>query len=172
MRFTFYMNILCQASVNSKQYCFSPYFNWRNFWVGKIKSMLLFSCLILLVGSMCNCILPNALKSTTVPHDPNFQEYESEKKRLRSSFTCLSSISMPQKEVSMSSLFLHSHYKGCLPPWELKRSRNGSLKKWWEYFRFPASGSSVKEYLQTVVESCQMTFIIHTSPLRGKSVLR
>lgn len=39
---------------------------------------------------------------------------------------------MPQKEVSMSSLFLHSHYKGCLPPWELKRSRKGSLKEGWK----------------------------------------
>lgn len=81
------------------------------------------------IGSLCNCILPDALKSTTVPHDPNFQGYESEKKRLRSAFTCLSSISMPPREVSMSSLFLHSHYKGCLPPWEFKRSRNGSLKE-------------------------------------------
>ncbi|KAI5577215.1 hypothetical protein POPTR_T126004v4 [Populus trichocarpa] len=81
------------------------------------------------IGSLCNCILPEALKATKVQHDPNYQERESEKKRLRSSFSCFSSISMPQKEVSMSSLFLHSHYKGCLPPWELKRSRKGSLKE-------------------------------------------
>ncbi|KAJ6345956.1 hypothetical protein OIU78_008587 [Salix suchowensis] len=81
------------------------------------------------IGSFCNCILPEALKATKVQHDPNYQERESEKKRLRSSFSCFSSMSMPQKEVSMSSLFLHSHYKGCLPPWELKRSRKGSLKE-------------------------------------------
>ncbi|XP_048430257.1 LOW QUALITY PROTEIN: deSI-like protein At4g17486 [Pyrus x bretschneideri] len=81
------------------------------------------------IGSLCNCILPDTLKTTTVPHDPNFEGCESEKKRLRSAFTCLSSMSMPQREVSMSSLFLHSHYKGCLPPWEFKRSRNGSLKE-------------------------------------------
>ncbi|CAN6687585.1 unnamed protein product [Malus baccata var. baccata] len=81
------------------------------------------------IGSLCNCILPDALKTTTIPHDPNLEGCESEKKRLRSAFTCLSSMSMPQREVSMSSLFLHSHYKGCLPPWEFKRSRNGSLKE-------------------------------------------
>nr|XP_048336368.1 deSI-like protein At4g17486 isoform X1 [Ziziphus jujuba var. spinosa]XP_048336369.1 deSI-like protein At4g17486 isoform X1 [Ziziphus jujuba var. spinosa] len=81
------------------------------------------------IGSLCNCLLPQTLKATTVRHDPNFQGYENEKKRLRSAFNCLSSISMPQREVSMSSLFLHSHYKGCLPPWELRRSRNRSLKE-------------------------------------------
>ncbi|GFY89676.1 PPPDE putative thiol peptidase family protein [Actinidia rufa] len=83
------------------------------------------------IGSLCNCILPDALKTSAVRHDPNFQGYESEKKRLRSSFSCLSSISMHQREreVSISSLFLHSHYKGCLPPWESKNSRNGSFKE-------------------------------------------
>ncbi|XP_030944431.1 deSI-like protein At4g17486 isoform X2 [Quercus robur] len=81
------------------------------------------------IGSLCNCILPEALKATTVCHDPDFQGYENEKKKLRSAFSCLSSISMHQREVSMSSLFLHSHYKGCLPPWELKRSKTGSLKE-------------------------------------------
>ncbi|KAJ0076993.1 hypothetical protein Patl1_36341 [Pistacia atlantica] len=81
------------------------------------------------IGSLCNCILPEGLKSTTVQHDPNFQGCESEKKRLRTAFSCWSSISMPHKEVSISSLFLHSHYKGCLPPWELKRSESGSMKK-------------------------------------------
>nr|XP_023874774.1 deSI-like protein At4g17486 [Quercus suber] len=81
------------------------------------------------IGSLCNCILPEALKATTVCHDPDFQGYENEKKKLRSAFSCLSSISLHQREVSMSSLFLHSHYKGCLPPWELKRSKTGSLKE-------------------------------------------
>lgn len=87
---------------------------------------------VFFVGSLCNCILPEALKSTTVCHDPDFQEDDNEKKKLRSVFSCLSSISMHQKEVSMPSLFLHSHYKGCLPPWDLKRSRTGSLKEQWE----------------------------------------
>lgn len=81
------------------------------------------------IGSVCNCVLPEALKVSAVPHDPNLQGCESEKKRLRSAFSCLSSISIPQREVSMSSLFLHSHYKGCLPPWELKRSKSAAALK-------------------------------------------
>ncbi|KAL9414949.1 hypothetical protein AB3S75_043254 [Citrus x aurantiifolia] len=81
------------------------------------------------IGLLCNCILPETLKTSTVPHDPNFQGCDSEKKRLRTAFSCWSSISMPQKEVSISSLFLHSHYKGCLPPWELKRSKSRSSKE-------------------------------------------
>ncbi|XP_038888486.1 deSI-like protein At4g17486 [Benincasa hispida] len=80
------------------------------------------------IGYLCNCMLPKALKTSTVPHDSNFQGYESEK-RLRSTFGCFTSISMHQREVSMSSLFLHSHYKGCLPPWELKGSRSRSMKE-------------------------------------------
>ncbi|KAK8698821.1 hypothetical protein V6N13_114927 [Hibiscus sabdariffa] len=75
--------------------------------------------------SLCNCILPEALKATAVHHDHNFQS-DDEKKRLRSTFSCLWSISIPRREVSMSSLFLHPHYKGCLPPWELKRSKSCS----------------------------------------------
>ncbi|KAJ7967354.1 Desi-like protein [Quillaja saponaria] len=83
------------------------------------------------IGSLCNCILPEALKASTVPQDSSFQGCDNEKKRLRSAFCCLSSISLhqSQREVSMSSLFLHSHYKGCLPPWESKRSNKGSLKE-------------------------------------------
>ncbi|KAE9605251.1 putative PPPDE putative peptidase domain-containing protein [Lupinus albus] len=81
------------------------------------------------IGSLCNCILPDALKTSNAEHDPSFEECDNEKRRLRSAFSCLSSISMSQREVSMSSLFLHSHYKGCLPPWELKRSKKGSLKQ-------------------------------------------
>lgn len=75
------------------------------------------------VGSHCNCILPDAVNTSAVGHDPDFKEYDIEKKRLTSSFNCFSSISMRErdKEVSISSLFLHSHYKGCLPPWELKK---------------------------------------------------
>lgn len=82
------------------------------------------------IGSLCNCILPENLKVSAVRHDPNFQGYDSEKKRLRSSFSCMSSLSMHQKEreVSISSLFLHSHYKGCLPQWESKKAENESLK--------------------------------------------
>ncbi|XP_010254927.1 PREDICTED: deSI-like protein At4g17486 isoform X2 [Nelumbo nucifera] len=82
------------------------------------------------IGSLCSCLLPEALKVSAVRHDPNYQEYDdSEKRRLRSAFSCLSSISMRQKQLSTSSLFLHSPLKGCLPPWEFRRSNNGSLKE-------------------------------------------
>ncbi|KAL7002728.1 hypothetical protein U1Q18_003884 [Sarracenia purpurea var. burkii] len=76
------------------------------------------------LGSLCNSILPEALKASAVRHDPNFQGRESEKKRPRSSFSWLSSISVSQREEeeSISSLFLHSHYKDCLPIWESKNS--------------------------------------------------
>lgn len=105
---------------------------WGHINLDKLDSS--FFCL--LVGSLCNCILPEALKATAVRHDPDYQGYDNEKKKLRTAFSCLSSMSMHQREVSMSSLFLHSHYKGCLPPWELKRSRTGSLKEQWEDFIF------------------------------------
>ncbi|KAE9447313.1 hypothetical protein C3L33_20855, partial [Rhododendron williamsianum] len=83
------------------------------------------------IGSLCNWILPKALKASAVRHDPNFPGYDSENKRLTRSFSCFSSISMHQRErqVSISSLFLHTHYKGCLPPWEVKKSQNGSSKE-------------------------------------------
>lgn len=81
-------------------------------------------------------MLPKALKTSSVPNDSNFQGYESEKKQLRSSFGCFTSISMHQREVSISSLFLHSHYKGCLPPWEMKGSRSRSMKEGWQTLIF------------------------------------
>ncbi|KAL9245026.1 hypothetical protein vseg_018725 [Gypsophila vaccaria] len=71
------------------------------------------------IGSVCNCILPESLKVTTIPepHLEVFESevYESEKKHLRA-FSCFSSLSMSPKEEPISSLFLHSHYRGCLPP--------------------------------------------------------
>jgi hypothetical protein len=102
------------------------------FWNLSTKKIYFFwnlSFLAFIVGSFCNCILPDALKTSAVQHDPNFEGRDSEKKRLRTAFSCLSSISMPQMEVSMSSLYLHSHYKGCLPPWQLKKSKKDSLKQ-------------------------------------------
>lgn len=81
------------------------------------------------IGSACNCFLPETLKITAVRHEPNCQPCESEKRRLTNNFSCLSSISMRQKQLSTSSLFLRSPLRGCLPPWELKRSNNGSLKE-------------------------------------------
>ncbi|KAL2249708.1 deSI-like protein At4g17486 [Sesamum indicum] len=81
------------------------------------------------LGSMFNCVLPETLKITGVQHDPKYQPSDdSEKRRLRSSFSCLSSISSRQKQLSTSSMLLQSPLKGCLP-WELKRSTNGSFKE-------------------------------------------
>ncbi|XP_057496239.1 deSI-like protein At4g17486 isoform X1 [Actinidia eriantha] len=76
------------------------------------------------IGSFCFCIFPNseAFKASYVRHDPTSQCRDCEKKRLRSSFNCLSSFSIHQRkrererEASISSLCLQSHYKGFLPP--------------------------------------------------------
>ncbi|KAG4931699.1 hypothetical protein AAZX31_17G236100 [Glycine max] len=85
------------------------------------------------LGSICNCILPEALRISAVGHDPNYQPHDSEKRRLRSGFNCLSSISMRQKHLSTSSLFLQSPIRGCLssswPSSELRKSINRSLKE-------------------------------------------
>ncbi|XP_042520145.1 deSI-like protein At4g17486 [Macadamia integrifolia] len=81
------------------------------------------------IGSLCNCILPEALKVSAVHHDPSYEGYDSEKRRLRSAFSCLSSISMRQKQLSACSLFIPSPFRGCLPSWELRRSNNNSLKE-------------------------------------------
>ncbi|BBG94935.1 PPPDE putative thiol peptidase family protein, partial [Prunus dulcis] len=35
------------------------------------------------IGSICNCVLPEALKISSVQHDPNCQPYDSEKRSLR-----------------------------------------------------------------------------------------
>ncbi|KAK8696226.1 hypothetical protein V6N13_001363 [Hibiscus sabdariffa] len=72
------------------------------------------------IGSMCNCVLPEALKTSVVRHNPNYQPYDSEKRRLRCTFSCLSLVSMRQK----SSLLIQSPLRGCLPPWDSKKSNN------------------------------------------------
>ncbi|CAA0827592.1 PPPDE putative thiol peptidase family protein [Striga hermonthica] len=66
------------------------------------------------IGSVCNFILPEALKTTKVRHDANCRDPDCERNSLRRSLSCFSSISMHHRnrEVSMSSLFLHTHYKG------------------------------------------------------------
>ncbi|KAI3978766.1 hypothetical protein MKX01_015941 [Papaver californicum] len=79
------------------------------------------------IGSLCNCILPEALKVTPVRDDLNDQNMDSEKRSLRGSFSCLSSISMRQKQLPSSSMFLQSQLKGCLPPRGMSKSR--SLKE-------------------------------------------
>lgn len=87
------------------------------------------------LGSAFSCVLPEALKVSTVQHDPRCLAYqgegegesESEMRRLRSSsFSCLASVSSRQRHLSTSSLLLQSPLKGCLPPWELRRSTNNS----------------------------------------------
>lgn len=83
-------------------------------WVNRLARM----------GSLCSCILPRSLKTTTSPDNGNEQDSEWENKSLRrSSVNCISSISMHQteREVSISSIFLHLHYKDCLPPLDLKQ---------------------------------------------------
>ncbi|KAL7245041.1 hypothetical protein ACSBR2_000392 [Camellia fascicularis] len=79
-------------------------------------------------GSIFNCVLPESLKISAVRHDPSFEACDSEKRRLRSAFSCLSSISMRQRQLSTSSS-LQLPFKGCLPPWEFSKSNNGSLRK-------------------------------------------
>lgn len=97
--------------------------------VNPCMSIPIWSCFIC-IGSVFNCVLPEALKITAVQHDPQYQPYkDSEKRRLRSSFSCLSSISSRQKQLSTSSLLLQSPLKGCLRPWELKKMGNRSLKE-------------------------------------------
>ncbi|XP_038977350.1 uncharacterized protein LOC103718949 isoform X5 [Phoenix dactylifera] len=68
------------------------------------------------------------------------QAEDGEKRRLRSAFSCLSSISMRQRQLSASSLFLPSPLKGCLPPWELKRSGAILLKERKAFDQFLSSG--------------------------------
>ncbi|KAJ0754788.1 putative PPPDE peptidase domain-containing protein [Helianthus annuus] len=73
------------------------------------------------IGSIFSCVLPEALRVSAVQHDPSFIPYENEKQKLRSnSFSFLSS---RQRQLSVSSLLLQSPLKGCLRPWELRRSR-------------------------------------------------
>ncbi|XP_078430387.1 PPPDE putative thiol peptidase family protein [Wolffia australiana] len=74
------------------------------------------------IGSLCNCLLPEPLRVSAVHQEPEFENLDGEKKRLRSGFTCLSSISMRQRQLSSSSLFLPTPVRGCFPPWDLRRS--------------------------------------------------
>ncbi|CAA3022098.1 Hypothetical predicted protein [Olea europaea subsp. europaea] len=77
------------------------------------------------LGSIFNCVLPEALKVTAVQGDPKSEACDdNEMTKLRGSSCCLSSISTMQRHLSASSPF-----KGCLPLWELRRSTNGSPKE-------------------------------------------
>lgn len=81
------------------------------------------------IGSICHCVLPKALKASAVRHNPNIVGNDSGDEGLRCFFSCLPALAMLQKEISLSSLFMHSSSKGCLPSWKLKRSKRGSLKE-------------------------------------------
>uniref|UniRef100_A0A7N0V411 PPPDE domain-containing protein n=1 Tax=Kalanchoe fedtschenkoi TaxID=63787 RepID=A0A7N0V411_KALFE len=81
------------------------------------------------IGSACNCILPKSLKVAAVMPETDYQTCEGEKRRLRNAFSCLSSISLRQKQLQTSSLFLHSPLRSCLRPVELKRHGNSLLRK-------------------------------------------
>lgn len=75
------------------------------------------------LGSVFSCVLPEALRVSAVQ---SRMPYEDEKQMLRSgSFSFLSS---RQRQMSVSSLLLQSPFKGCLRPWELRRSRSVVLK--------------------------------------------
>ncbi|GFS46511.1 PPPDE putative thiol peptidase family protein [Actinidia rufa] len=63
------------------------------------------------LGSIFNCVLPQALKIAVVRHEPGHGACDSEKRRLRSAFNSLSSISTRQRQLSTSSLFLQSPLK-------------------------------------------------------------
>lgn len=66
------------------------------------------------LGSLCNCLLPEALKVSDIQRDPDSPD--GEKARLRSSFNCLTSISGPKRDLSSPSLLLlPSLLKGRLP---------------------------------------------------------
>ncbi|XP_028102747.1 uncharacterized protein LOC114301983 isoform X1 [Camellia sinensis] len=46
------------------------------------------------IGSLCNCVLCEVFKTSVVRYGSNFEGYDNKKERLRSFFSCLSSISM------------------------------------------------------------------------------
>ncbi|GAB4839346.1 hypothetical protein Ancab_028873 [Ancistrocladus abbreviatus] len=80
------------------------------------------------IGSTCNCILPETLRITTV-QEASLVSYDSEKRSLRNAFSCLSSISMRQRQLSASSLFLCSPLRSCLPSCEFRTSKTRSLRE-------------------------------------------
>lgn len=63
------------------------------------------------IGSVCSCVLPESLKATAVPKEPQF--YDDEKRQGRT-FSCISPFAMPDKGESVSPLLLHSRCRACL----------------------------------------------------------
>ncbi|XP_072992346.1 deSI-like protein At4g17486 isoform X2 [Typha latifolia] len=84
------------------------------------------------IGAVCNCILPEALKISAIHQDPDDHAEDGEKRRLTSALSCFSSISMRQRPLSASCLFLPSPLKGCLSSWEFRRSSSIALKESYE----------------------------------------
>lgn len=102
-------------------------YNAQYLWVYSSKFLTFYLKTSLFAGSACNCVLPETLKINVVQEDTSLVTYDSDKKRLKNAFSCLSSISMRQKQLSASSLFLCSPLKSCLPSCELKSSKKRSL---------------------------------------------
>ncbi|XXG78570.1 hypothetical protein AAC387_Pa08g2493 [Persea americana] len=77
------------------------------------------------IGSVCKCILPEALQINAVPNDHDCKDPEGEKTRLRgSAFSCMSSISLRQYT---SPPFISSS-------WDLSCSSDSSLKESTTFF--------------------------------------
>ncbi|GMH23767.1 hypothetical protein Nepgr_025610 [Nepenthes gracilis] len=81
------------------------------------------------LGSACNCVLPETLKVSPVQQNACLANEENERRSLRNAFSCLSSISMRQRQLSASSLFLCSPLKSCLPSCELRSFKTLSLRE-------------------------------------------
>ncbi|XP_042442186.1 deSI-like protein At4g17486 isoform X2 [Zingiber officinale] len=79
------------------------------------------------IGSCCNCILPESLKVTAIHQDPDSQTNDAER-RLRTTFSCLSSISSRPQHWFTSSIFLPSSLAGSFSTWEFQWPTAKALK--------------------------------------------
>lgn len=74
------------------------------------------------LGAACNCVLPETLKVTSVQEDSDLENFDADNRNLRNRFGSLSSISMRQRQLSASSMFLQSPLKSVLPSCEWRNS--------------------------------------------------
>lgn len=74
------------------------------------------------LGAACNCVLPETLKVTSVQEDSDLENFDVDSRNLRNRFGSLSSISMRQRQLSASSMFLQSPLKSVLPSCEWRSS--------------------------------------------------
>ncbi|KAI8549711.1 hypothetical protein RHMOL_Rhmol06G0046200 [Rhododendron molle] len=80
------------------------------------------------IGSSFHCVLPESFNDSVSQRNPSSdEECSSDKRKLKSSFSCLSSVSIRQTQLSRSSLFLRSPLKGCSPLWGKIKSKHGLL---------------------------------------------